>query len=146
MWYCRGFPPTCFGFRLFRSGSLLLTTLRHRPQPVTHTKNITFFDFCETDLYRSLTSEQFDIDCHDLFTWINGLNNAYGIFPYACGDGNRIPSSKSISSSAGLIPSGAISSSVSGTGLDPGPTNPVTPLVFLTTYQVSSFMTMCTST
>ena len=26
-----------------RGGSLLLTTLRHRPQPVTHTKNITFF-------------------------------------------------------------------------------------------------------
>ena len=30
----------------------------------------------------------------------------------------------------------------SGTGFDPGPTNPVTPLVFLTTYHVSSFITI----
>lgn len=34
----------------------------------------------------------------------------------------------------------AISSSVNGTGLDPGPTNPVTPRVLRTTYHVSSFI------
>ena len=39
-----------------------------------------------------------------------------------------------------------ISASVSGTGFDPGPTNPVTPLVFLTTYHVSSFITILMST
>ena len=33
-----------------------------------------------------------------------------------------------------------------GTGLDPGPTNPVTPLVLRTTYQVSSFITILMST
>jgi len=45
-----------------------------------------------------------------------------------------------------LMPSGLISSAVSGTGLLPGPTNPVTPRVLRTTYQVSSFMIMLTRT
>ena len=43
---------------------------------------------------------------------------------------------------ATMNPIAAISSSVRGTGFDPGPTNPVTPLVFLTTYHVSSFITI----
>ena len=37
-------------------------------------------------------------------------------------------------------------SSVRGTGFDPGPTNPVTPRVLRTTYQVSSFITILRST
>ena len=56
------------------------------------------------------------------------------------------PSAKSTSISGFWIPSGIISSSVRGTGFDPGPTNPVTPLVLRTTYHVSSFITMLRST
>ena len=44
------------------------------------------------------------------------------------------------------IPRALISAGVSGTGLDPGPTNHVTPLVLRTTYQLSSFITMLMST
>src|SRR3712207_8326005 len=44
------------------------------------------------------------------------------------------------------MPIAITSSSLKGTGLEPGPTNPVTPLVFLTTYQDSSVITILTST
>ena len=52
------------------------------------------------------------------------------------------PSLKSTTTFSDWIPSGRISSSVRGTGFDPGPTKPVTPRVLRTTYQVSSFITM----
>ena len=71
----------------------------------------------------------------------NILEEHYAVDPVA---GN--PSAKSTWISSFWIPRGSISSSVNGTGLDPGPTKPVTPLVLRTTYHVSSFITMLRST
>ena len=57
------------------------------------------------------------------------------------------PTSKSTATSSSFwIPMFLISVSLNGTGFEPGPTNPVTPLVLRTTYHVSSFMIMFNST
>ena len=107
-----------------------------------------FLDIGEADLDRCLASEKINIDRTVCLWALMSVTRPSVSFQAPATTTTMSSFSKStryfclgaLSTLPLPIPSGLISSGVSGTGLLPGPTNPVTPRVFLTTYQVSSFM------